>query len=265
MNHHCNHLSNLSNAQASASEHDELSMALSKLSQSPNLHTFFLTGPIAISPDLYQIPPPNLPSAWLKLQDFHLTFNICATSGKWFFERDPNASLSDGEDDVESDPESEEESSQSSNSNASIEAHSFNERTHDRQTGRYPVSMFRTYPATEKIFALLKAFATATTHMPALRRASLKAGLPPSLAQFEVLFLKRVEIHSLDSAVEDIAVELVRRRPRLYFQTGGWRGEEDREEFDHVVELFRQQGMVHLSHENAHGEADGLLVKFFEW
>ncbi|KAI9742772.1 MAG: hypothetical protein M1818_003501 [Claussenomyces sp. TS43310] len=268
-----------SNAQRSASELDELSVALNKLSQSPNLGCIFLTGPIAISPDLYQPPPPPTPtSAWQKLEEFHLTFNICTPSGEWYFERDPNAASNDDDesekddvDDGNSEPDSDSTSTSgedsSPNSNPSISTnHSYHPRTHDRQTGMYPISTFRRYPATGKILALLQAFATATAHMPALRRAGLKAGLPPHLAQFEVLFLRRGEVHSLDSEVDEgLGIELVRRRPRLYFQTGRWRADEDGEAFDRMLDVFRRLQVVHATARKAHGEADELLIKFFEW
>jgi len=247
-------------AQASATnKFDELSLALNKFCQSsPEMREIYLEGPISVSLDLFC--PSTSPDTWLKLETFMVDFNINTPDGEWYFDRNPNpfnheGSASEDDEDDEGLESSLEDDSDSSDYGRS-EYDSFNRNVYERQIGNRPVSLFRTYPATDKIFPLLKAFATAITCMPVLKRACLEAVVPPS-TEFEVLLLASGKADYWDHKIENLAAEEARRSPRLYFQTGSWRGEEDQDAFNEIVKIFKASRILQSSGQ--------VLVHFFEF
>jgi hypothetical protein len=100
-----------------------------------------------------------------------------------------------------------------------------------------------TWPATDKTFALLKAFAKAITQMPMLRRAELRADALDSMDEFYYFsmgfLVSGEEDDELDREVENLAIEEIRQRPRLFFCTNSRRGDEDRGAFDEIIGIFQ--------------------------
>ncbi|KAH8598452.1 hypothetical protein B0O99DRAFT_699816 [Bisporella sp. PMI_857] len=224
---------------------DHLSKALHHLSQTPNLTTFKLDGPIVISPALFwPSSPEGTTPTWPKLQQFHLKFNPCTPSGGWYFMRHPSKTAGDDQWDPEGeamharDSESDTDSA-SDASDDSATWDSYHPIKEGRAQGTIPSRRFRDYPVDEEILPLLKAMAKAVARMPALQMLSVMGspdGNPDAV--FEVVFIEAGVSDLMDENPEDSL------RPRLYWQTGDWRPAEE------VLDLWEEA-------------AQGLLVKFF--
>lgn len=101
----------------------------------------------------------------------------------------------------------------------------------------------RTYPNTGKILPLLESFAVAIARIPILKRAVLYAEVYPS--NFKVEFMRGGKANYLEEDEEGTDLELARRKfilkkkSMLTFQTGRWRGEEDRSKFAEILDKFK--------------------------
>lgn len=175
---------------------------------------------------------------WPNLTHFHLTYNAMAVDGGWYFDRDPNASLS-GEDQVDDDPDSPD--------NRLL---ALKHRIHDEQEAlgktisfeealpdlsfdweeQYPFRDyqyghdFRIWP-TKKLEDLLLDMALAMARMPALRMFSAGVNMPHcrSGQRFECTFFAPGE--TKEDAVYDFEDDDVNRQSRrLYWRVPGqWR------------------------------------------
>ena len=199
-----NHNFNLQSVLLSSSPPiDHLSLALHRLSQSPNLTTLTLRGDVVISPSFFwpgdqntqqstdRDPDPNLP-LWPHLQHLEVFLNVTLPNGDWFYLRDPD----DPEDDdewMDEDPvtASDLESDGSVHSNDSDNSEVpdiFNERLESRLDGTAPGHHFRKVLDAEKIQPMLIAMAHTATRMPEIRRSVLSLGME-SLGGVQVEYL----------------------------------------------------------------------------
>ncbi len=200
-NHNFNLQSVLSSSSPSA---DDLSLALHKLSQSPNLTDLTLQGDIVISPSFFwpkhqntrqsTEPDPNpdleLP-LWPQLQ--HLEFlNVTLPNGDWFYLRDPDDPEDDDEgtdEDAAIAPDLEpDDSVHSSDSDNSEVPEFFNDQLESRLDGSAPGHHFRKVLDADKIQPMLIAMAHAATRMPKIRRLALSLGME-SLGGVQVEYL----------------------------------------------------------------------------
>lgn len=231
---------------------DNLSLALHKLSQSPNMTEVVLDGPIVISPILFWPINPQTAPLWPALTNFHITFNVTTPNGEWYFVRDPlRGEVADEEEDSEAEDESEDDATSDDSwaefcANDPLVPDTFNEKKESRAVGDSPIRIFRTMPDSEKITPLLTAMARAAGQMPKLQRLSLTADLVCSDACFQLSYFAPGEESRLDRELADD-----REKPRLYWHLGNghWRPEEE------VLLLWRE----------AKGVDGEMVVRFVEW
>jgi hypothetical protein len=190
------------------SETDHFSLALYAISLIPTLKTIDLTGPIMISPQLFQAPA-VLDSAfasvasktpqWPSLTTYSANFSTVRPAGSWYFVRHPDNPVPPGfVAPLEPEPNS------------------------DRGT-----EMFRTYPDDEAIDELLAAAGEAKYNMPALQMMSLTASLSlehSENAEFEAVWFKAGQKNYLDHRLTEQPVEVGNetfiRGDHVYWWTG---------------------------------------------
>lgn len=174
------------------SDTDHFSLALYAVSLIPTLKTIDLTGPIMISPQIFQ-PPAALDSVfaslankapqWPSLTTYSANFSTVHPSGSWYFVRHPDNPV----------------------------PHDFviplePEFDSDRGT-----EMFRTYPDDEAMDELLAAAGKAKHNMPALQMMSLTASLSlehSENAEFEAVWFKAGQKDYLDHRLTEQPVEV---------------------------------------------------------
>lgn len=198
------HNFNLKSVLSSSSPPDDhFSLALHKLSQTPNLTTLTLQGDIVISPSFFwprcvnkqqstaSETDSNLPF-WPHLQYLEVFLNATLPNGDWFYIRNPDDPEADDEffdDDPLTASDLEPDNSvHSSDSDNSEVPDSFNERLEAHLDGSAPGYQFRKVVDAEKIQPMLMAMAHAAQRMPQIRRFSLSLGME-SLGGVQVRYL----------------------------------------------------------------------------
>ncbi|KFY14989.1 hypothetical protein V492_02294 [Pseudogymnoascus sp. VKM F-4246] len=190
------------------SDIDHFSLALYAISLIPTLKTIDLTGPIMISPQLFQPPTAldsefaslaNKPPHWPSLMSYSANFSTVQPSGSWYFVRHPDNPVPHGfVVPLEPEPDS------------------------DRGT-----EMFRTYPDDEAMNKLLAAAGQSKHSMPALQMMSLTASLSlehSENAEFEAVWFKAGQKNYLDHRLSEQPVEVEKEafigRDHVYWWTG---------------------------------------------
>ncbi|KAL8933990.1 MAG: hypothetical protein Q9211_005469, partial [Gyalolechia sp. 1 TL-2023] len=175
----------------SAPSTDRLSRAIHTVSLSSNLTCITLDS-LVISPDLYWPTDSPTPPMWPHLRHFHVSFNMTAPDGTWYFQRDPERPEGDeGDEDAEAESESESDTDSDPGSYDSFCPDTFHKRREARAIGDYPIRNFRTLPSDAHINPLLLAMARAAAHMPHLEGMTLKSSMrnpDPDGADFEIGF-----------------------------------------------------------------------------
>jgi len=213
-----NHKAIPANLIPSGEQQDPFSTALRKLSQSPKLKSLTLSG--VIDPSFFwpsSSSPSNNQTTWPSLEMLHVTFDITAPSGKWYFERPPVGWLYDPSAGDDSTPAWENAAMDSRLDSTSL--------TSDDHFDEFnPLKTFyfvRSAPDNDTLTPLLEAMAKAAAQMPQLQEISLSTYLEAKRMEWGVSYYAPGQASRV--TLQGEADELLKRR--LYWDVGAWRAE----------------------------------------